>query len=51
MACNSEDQACIEKCESDFEFFEVCYDTVMAAGIWIDCYTDTDALEESLAAA
>ena len=52
MACLSqEEQACIDACVDEEDFWEACYETLQAEGLYVDCYSETEELGESLAAA
>ena len=52
MGCtSSHEQACLSSCEDDRSFFEACYTRFLEAGVGVTCYTDIDALGESLAEA
>ena len=51
-ACSTTDeQACIDSCEDTQSFWEVCFDSIQAAGLYVDCYSELDGLGESLAEA
>ena len=52
LACfSSHEEACIASCQDKQAFWEACYDTIQSEGFYIDCYSNTEALGESLAAA
>ena len=52
LACvSSHEEACVSSCEDKQAFWDACYDTIKAEGLYIDCYSNIEALGESLATA